>query len=151
MDMLKNSSCPVIFTPHAVEMSRLTGYDKDYIEENRFEVSAEFAEKYGASILLKGHHTLVTAPYGIQYINITGNPGLATGGSGDVLAGILVSLAARGADETSAAAMAAHIHGLAGDIAAEKYGMESVTAERVMECIPKAMCQILQVENRKKI
>ena len=151
MDMLKNSSCPVIFTPHAVEMSRLTGYDKDYIEENRFEVSAEFAEKYGASILLKGHHTLVTAPDGIQYINITGNPGLATGGSGDVLAGILVSLAARGADETCAAAMAAYIHGLAGDIAAVKYSMESVTAQRVMECIPEAMCQILQVENQKKI
>ena len=151
MDMVKNSSCPVIFTPHAVEMSRLTGYDKDYIENNRFEASAEFAEKYGASILLKGHRTLVTAPDGIQYINITGNPGLATGGSGDVLAGILVSFAARGADETAAAAAAAYAHGLAGDKAAEKYGMESVTAQRVMECIPDALCQILQVEKQKNL
>ena len=151
MDMVKNSSCPVIFTPHTVEMSRLTGYDRDYIEQNRFEVSAAFAEKYGASILLKGHRTIVTAPDGIQYINITGNPGLATGGSGDVLAGILTSLAARGADETAAAAAAAYIHGLAGDIAAQKYGEESVTAIRVIKCIPDALCHILQVEKRNKL
>ena len=146
MDILSDCTCPVIFTPHAVEMSRLTGLDRDYIEENRLVASKEFAEEYGVTVILKGHHTIVTASDGEQYINITGNPGLATGGSGDVLAGITASLAARGINEAAAAAMAVYIHGKAGDIAKDKYGMESVTASRVMKSIPDALRQILQVE-----
>ena len=146
MDILSDCTCPVIFTPHAVEMSRLTGLDRDYIEENRLVASKEFAEEYGVTVILKGYHTIVTASDGEQYINITGNPGLATGGSGDVLAGITASLAARGINETAAAAMAVYIHGKAGDIAKDKYGMESVTASLVMESIPDALRQILQVE-----
>lgn len=146
MDILRHSTCPVIFTPHTVEMSRLTGLDKDYIEENRIIVSREFADEYGATVILKGHHTIVTAENGNQYISITGNPGLATGGSGDVLAGILASFVARGIDETMSAAMAVYIHGMAGDIAKEKYGIESVTATEIMRGIPYAMRQILQVE-----
>ncbi len=146
MDILSDCTCPVIFTPHTVEMSRLTGLDRDYIEENRLVASKEFAEEYGVTVILKGHHTIVTASDGEQYINITGNPGLATGGSGDVLAGITASLTARGINETAAAAMAVYIHGKAGDIAKDKYGMESVTASLVMESIPDALRQILQVE-----
>ena len=146
MDILSDCTCPVIFTPHAVEMSRLTGLDRDYIEENRLVASKEFAEEYGVTVILKGYHTIVTASDGEQYINITGNPGLATGGSGDVLAGITASLTARGINETTAAAMAVYIHGKAGDIAKDKYGMESVTASLVMESIPDALRQILQVE-----
>jgi NAD(P)H-hydrate epimerase len=146
MGMLAKSSCSLIFTPHAVEMSRLTGLDKDYIEENRLIVSKEFAEEYGAVVILKGHHTVVTAPDGTQYINTTGNSGLATGGSGDVLAGLIVSLIARGVDEAKAAAMAVYIHGKAGDIAAARLGTDSVTASVVMNAIPKAICQILQVD-----
>lgn len=147
MDILSGCTCPVIFTPHAVEMSRLTGLEKDYIEENRLVVSKEFAEEYGVCVILKGHRTVVTGQDGEQYINITGNPGLATGGSGDVLAGITASMAARGIGETTAAAMAVYIHGLAGDIAKDIRGIESVTASYVMECIPNAIRQILQVEN----
>ena len=78
---------------------------------------------------------------------ITGNSGLATGGSGDVLAGTVASLVSRGINETVASAMAVYIHGLAGDIAKDKYGIESVIASKVMECIPCALRQILQVEN----
>ncbi|MCD8181326.1 MAG: NAD(P)H-hydrate dehydratase [Firmicutes bacterium] len=149
MDILSGCTCPVIFTPHTVEMSRLTGFDKDYIEDNRLVVSKEFAEEYGVTVILKGHHTIVTGQDGEQYINITGNSGLATGGSGDVLAGITASLVSRGIGETAAAAMAVYIHGKAGDIARDKYGIESVTASRVMECIPYALRQILQVEKPK--
>lgn len=143
--IIKDCECPLIFTPHAVEMARLTGLDKDYIEENRLVVSKEFAEEYGATVILKGHHTIVTDAGGEQYINITGNSGLATGGSGDVLAGIAASLAARGVNETAAAAMSVYIHGKAGDIAMEKFGMESVTAVKVMENISDAL-KILLVE-----
>lgn len=146
MNILSECTCPVIFTPHTVEMSRLTGLDKEYIEENRLTVSQEFAEEYGVSVILKGHHTVVTGQDGVQYINTTGNSGLATGGSGDVLAGITASIAARGVRAASAAAMAVYIHGLAGDIARDKYGIDSVTAANVMECISHALRQILQVE-----
>ncbi|MCI8520431.1 MAG: NAD(P)H-hydrate dehydratase, partial [Clostridia bacterium] len=148
MDVLRKCTCPVIFTPHTAEMSRLTGLDADYIEENRLVVSKEFADEYGATVILKGHHTIVTAGDGTQYINITGNSGLATGGSGDVLAGILASFVARGINEPVAAAMAVYIHGTAGDIAKEKYGIESVTATKIMRGIPYALRQILQVEKR---
>ncbi|MCH5210982.1 MAG: NAD(P)H-hydrate dehydratase [Oscillospiraceae bacterium] len=147
--ILSDCTCPVIFTPHTAEMSRLTGLSMDYIEENRLMVSKEFAEEYGVTLILKGHHTIVTGQDGEQYINITGNPGLATGGSGDVLAGITASMVSRGINETKAAAMAVYIHGVAGDIAAAKYGMESVTASKVMENIPDALRQILQVEKQK--
>lgn len=145
-DAIKDCECPLIFTPHTAEMSRLTGLDCDYIDENRLSVSREFAEEYGATVILKGPHTIVTAPDGLQYTNITGNSGLATGGSGDVLAGITASLAARGINETSAAAMSVYIHGTAGDIAKEKFGIESVTATKVMENISEAL-QILLVDN----
>lgn len=146
MEILSKSACNLIFTPHAVEMARLTGLDKDYIEENRLVVSREFAEEYGSTLILKGHHTIVTAPDSRQYINITGNSGLAKGGSGDVLAGLTVSLAARVSDEATAAAMAVYIHGLAADLAMEKYGADSVAAAKIIEFIPKAICRILQVE-----
>ena len=139
MKALSSCTCPVIFTPHTVEMSRLTGLDREYIEDNRLVTAKEFAEENGVTLILKGHHTIVTGQDGEQYINITGNSGLATGGSGDVLAGTVASLVSRG--------IAVYIHGLAGDIAKDKYGIESVTASKVMECIPCALRQILQVEN----
>ena len=148
MSIIASSSCPLIFTPHTVEMSRLTGLTCEYIEANRLLVSKEFAEEYGACVLLKGSHTVVTGADGSQYINITGNPGLATGGSGDVLAGLLASIAARGINETAAAAAAAYIHGMAGDFAAEKFGIESVCASNVMKNIPFVLKKILQVENK---
>ncbi|MGN0163136.1 MAG: NAD(P)H-hydrate dehydratase, partial [Candidatus Ornithomonoglobus sp.] len=97
-------------------------------------------------LLLKGHHTVVTDQSLTQYINITGNPGLASGGSGDVLAGIIAALAARGVDCAAAAAAAAYIHGLAGDIAAGKYGQESMSAKNVLECLPEAFCKILKLD-----
>lgn len=145
-ELLSECACDLIFTPHAMEMSRLTGLDISYIEENRIQVSREFCEENGAVLLLKGPHTVVTAPSLTQYINITGNPGLASGGSGDVLAGIIAALTARGIDCESAAAAAAYIHGTAGDIAKERYGIESMSAENVLECLPNAFCRILQLD-----
>ena len=144
--LLCECNCDLIFTPHSMEMSRLTGLDVSYIEENRINVSREFSEEVGAVLLLKGHHSIVTAPSLEQYINNTGNPGLASGGSGDVLAGIIASLVARGLECADAAAAGAYIHGLAGDIAKEKYGEEFMTAENVIECLSEAYFRILQVD-----
>ncbi|MBQ3124764.1 MAG: NAD(P)H-hydrate dehydratase [Clostridia bacterium] len=145
-DMLKDASCDLVFTPHAMEMARLTGLDISYIEENRIDISREYSEETGVVLLLKGHHSIVTAPSLLQYINNTGNPGMASGGSGDVLAGIVSALVARGIRIDYAAAAAAYIHGLAGDIAKEYYGEESLSAENILECIPEAYCRILQVD-----
>lgn len=145
-EVLKECTCDLIFTPHAMEMSRLSGLDIGYIEENRIRVSREFSEEAGAVLLLKGHHTVVTAPSLEQYINSTGNPGMASGGSGDVLSGIVAALTARGIDTTLASACGAYIHGLAGDIAKDCYGVESMSANNILECLPDAFCRILQVD-----
>lgn len=145
-DILRDCTCDLIFTPHAMEMSRLTGLDISYIEENRIQVSKEFSEETGAVLLLKGHHSIVTAPSLTQYINSTGNSGMASGGSGDVLAGIIASFVARGVDTAIASAMGAYIHGMAGDIAKEYYGEESLSANNILECLPEAFCRILQVD-----
>lgn len=146
MSILAECACELIFTPHTMEFSRLTGLNVSYIEDNRLEVSREFSEEYGAVLLLKGHHTIVTDPSLTQYINNTGNPGLASGGSGDVLAGITASLAARGIQTAEAAAAAAYIHGMAGDIAAQSYSHEAMSALDVINCLPQTFCRILQLD-----
>lgn len=132
MSILEKCTCDLIFTPHEMEMSRLTGTELEQIRKNRINVSRRFAEKYGVTLILKGHHTIVAAPDGLQYINNTGNSGLAKGGSGDVLAGIAVSFAARGVDTVHSAAMAAYLHGRAADRVMEKCGIESVTGSSVI-------------------
>ena len=139
MDMLKSCTCPLIFTPHEMELSRLTGLSVGEIRADRLGVSKEFSEKYGVTLILKGHHTIVTAPDGLQYINNTGNAGLAKGGSGDVLAGITAAFAARGIEETAAAAMAVYLHGRSGDIVMKKRGIESVTASAVAGALGEAL------------
>ena len=146
MSLLKNKKCNVILTPHSVEFSRLSGLSLKEIESNRLEVSRNFAKEFDVTLILKGSRSIVTGSGETQYINITGNPGLATAGSGDVLAGITASFAARGIDPLKACAMAVFLHGICGDIASKKYGMESLVATDVMQSIPDAYNHILQVE-----
>ena len=137
MDMLEECTCPLILTPHEMEFSRLTGLSISEIQADRLGVSKRFSEKYGVTLILKGHHTIVTSPDGMQYINNTGNAGLAKGGSGDVLAGITAALAAREIDETDAAALAVYIHGKSADAVMEQHGTEAVTATAVIASIGK--------------
>ena len=146
ISLLKNKKCQVILTPHSMEFSRISGYNLEEIENNRIEVSKKFAEEFELTLILKGSHTIVTGSDGKQYINITGNPGLATAGSGDVLAGITASFVSRGIEPHKASAMAVFLHGICGDIASEKYGMESVIATNIMQSIPEAYNHILLVE-----
>ncbi len=146
ISLLKECTCELIFTPHAMEMSRLLGIDVNEIESDRINISRDFSDETGAVLLLKGHHTIVTSPSLKQYINNTGNAGMASAGSGDVLAGIISALIAKGVECAHAAAAGAYIHGLAGDIAAAKYGMESMSATNIIECISEAYCRILQVD-----
>lgn len=144
LSLIEKCKCSLILTPHEMEMSRLKKCDLSYVVKNRFEASKEFAEEYGVTLILKGSNTIVTSSDGTQYINIKGNSGMATGGSGDALAGICVSLAARCMEETKAAAEAVYIHSEAGDMARDKYGADSVTAQRIEEFIPKAIKELLR-------
>lgn len=146
IDIIKNCNCDLIFTPHTMELSRLTRLSVNYIEGDRVGVSRRFSDDTGAVLLLKGHHTVVTSPSLTQYINITGNPGMATAGSGDVLAGIIAAFAAKGTEPTISAAAGAYIHGFAGDIAQERLGMEAMSATDIVDNISHAYFRILQVD-----
>lgn len=111
---------PLILTPHPGEMARLLGVSTATVQADRREVACRLAQEAQAVVVLKGHHTLVASPDGAVMENHTGNSGMATGGSGDVLAGIIGSLVAQGVPPYEAAVCGVYLHGAAGDLAAAK-------------------------------
>ena len=117
IDVLRGAACPVVLTPHEGEFLRLGGS----LEHGRVDGAVKLYRQTGATVLLKGHRTLICGDDGL-YLNRCGNPGMATGGSGDVLAGIVVSLLGQGLNPTQAAAAAAWLHGTAGDLCALEIG-----------------------------
>lgn len=124
-----------VATPHPGEAARLLGVDKDAINENRPAALAALKAKLGCTICLKGYGTLVTP----ECVNPNGNPGMATGGSGDVLTGVIASLMAQGMKTEAAARAGVYIHGLAGDMAAQKYGEHGLTAGDIAEHVAYAI------------
>ncbi len=120
------ASAPAVLTPHPGEMARLLGIATGEVQQRREEIARRFADAYGVTLALKGHHTLVAAPEGPLLRNPTGNPGMATGGSGDVLAGMIGSLAAQGLTPFEAAACGVWLHGAAGDAAAARLSQHSM-------------------------
>ncbi len=125
INILSESKADIILTPHPKEMSRLCEAGTEGIQKNRIETAMKFAEKYGVTLVLKGAGT-VTADSQRCMVNINGNPGMSRGGSGDVLAGIIASLSAQGYSAFDACTYGVYIHGLAGDITAEKMGYEAM-------------------------
>ena len=125
-----------ILTPHPKELERLVGKCQNSYE--RLTKARELARSTGVHILLKGAYSVVIAPSGKCWFNPTGNPGMATGGSGDVLTGVVLALLAQGYDAETAARMAAYVHGLAGDIACKKHGIMGMTAGDIVTCLPPA-------------
>jgi NAD(P)H-hydrate epimerase len=115
-----------IFTPHPKEFERLAGKSSNDFERNLLQ--RNFSIKYQACVVLKGAHTAVTTPSGECFFNSTGNPGMATGGSGDVLTGIIAGILAQGYSGVEASIMGVYLHGLAGDIAAASSGYEALIA-----------------------
>ncbi|OQX78512.1 MAG: bifunctional ADP-dependent NAD(P)H-hydrate dehydratase/NAD(P)H-hydrate epimerase [Bacteroidetes bacterium 4484_249] len=130
-----------IFTPHPKEFERLAGQSKDNFDRNRMQ--REFSIKYSVYVVLKGAHTAITCPDGTCYFNSTGNPGMATGGSGDVLTGILLGLKAQGYTSKETCILGVYIHGQAGDIAAEKWGYEALTAGNITHNLGKAFQKVI--------
>ena len=133
----------VVLTPHPKEMSRLTGLSTQEIQKNRISTAIEFAQKKSVILLLKGAPSLIATPDGNVYINPTGNPGMATGGSGDVLTGIIAGLAAQNISPKNASIAGAYIHGYSGDIFSEVESQTSLIAGDLLRNLPNAFKQIL--------
>lgn len=122
IDILKKTKAPIILTPHPAEMARLCGKTTAEVEKNRVKTASDFAKAYNCTVVLKGARTIIADKNGYVFFNLNGNSGMATGGSGDVLSGIIVSLLAQGLDPLSAAKAGVFLHGEAGDKAASKLG-----------------------------
>lgn len=130
-------TAPLVLTPHPGEFARLLGVTVAEVQADRQRLAAEFARQWNAVVLLKGHQTVVTDGRRV-YVNRTGNPGMATGGCGDVLTGLIAALIGQGLDGFGAAALGAHVHGRAGDLAAASYGQVSLTAADLLDYLPAA-------------
>ncbi len=135
----KRKSKKVILTPHIGEFARLAKLSPPEIELNKLNIARSFSKEYKLTLVLKGAPTLTVSSDGYSFINSTGNPGMATAGSGDVLAGIVGGLWAQGMDEVEAAYSGVFVHGLAGDFAKQKFGERSVLALDIQKNIPIAL------------
>ena len=142
INILNKLKCPMVITPHPGEMSRLTGLTVSELEKKRIETASTFSKKWNIIVVLKGSATVIACPEGDAYINTTGNPGMATAGSGDVLAGIIASLMGQGLNEKNAAVLGVFIHGLAGDKAQKTKGMHGLVASDIINEIPQALDEL---------
>ncbi len=142
-DMLNRASGPLILTPHPGEMARLLGTTAADIQRDRSGAASRLACARNACVVLKGAGTIVAAPDGRLAVNSTGNPGMATAGTGDVLTGILVGLLAQGLSTWEAACAGVYLHGLAGDLAASEQGEAGLIAGDVIRAIPRAIQQVV--------
>jgi hydroxyethylthiazole kinase-like uncharacterized protein yjeF len=133
-----------ILTPHPKEMSQISGWSVKEIQENRIESAARFARENGLILVLKGARSLSAFPDGSVCVNPTGNPGMATAGSGDVLTGIIAGLIGQGLKPRSAVIAGVYLHGLAGDIYATEKGTEiSLIAGDLLDNLPESLKRVL--------
>lgn len=134
---VQRGAAPVILTPHPGEFAALLGRDSAEVQAQREKLATEFAFERGVILVLKGADTLVTDGLRL-YVNRTGNPGMATGGSGDVLTGTIAAIAAQGLAPFNAAVLGVHAHGLAGDLARDEFGEVSLIATDLIAALPHA-------------
>jgi len=145
----------LVLTPHPGEMSRLSGLSIGDIERDRVGVARQFAKSHRCILVLKGHRTVVALHDGTVWVNTTGNPGMGTGGSGDVLTGLVAGMMAqahsmKNDDRWSRAVLAAvYLHGLAGDVAREKVGEHSLIAGDITANLPEAFKRAKQQAGQK--
>ena len=144
--ILEGRSVPAILTPHPGEMARLAGTDARAVQQDRPGVAQRFASTYNSVVVLKGYETVVAAPDGQCAVNSTGNAGLAKGGAGDVLTGLIGGLLAQGMTPFGAARLGVFVHGLAGDEAADQHGQRGMTARDLAAALPQAWKSLEQKE-----
>jgi len=147
LDLLKTAPAPRCLTPHPGEMARLVGGTVAGVQADRIETVRNFCQRYRTFVVLKGARSIIGEPGGKIYINPTGNPGMATGGSGDILSGMVGAFLARGMDSLAALEAGVFLHGLAGNLARDEKGEEGVIAGDILEAIPRA---ILKVQSGRK-
>jgi hydroxyethylthiazole kinase-like uncharacterized protein yjeF len=139
----------LVITPHPGEMARLLGSTVAAVQRDRINVARKFARDHRVILVLKGHRTLIADPDGEIWVNITGNPGMATGGTGDILTGMVAGLAAQNSKRVLEAVIAAvHLHGLAGDVAAEQMGEHSLVATDLLRALPEAFRRVRQAAQK---
>lgn len=136
IDILKESKCKILLTPHFKEMSRLSGLNIEEIKKDKIRCASEFARNHGVLVVLKGPKTVICDENENIFVNNTGNVGMAKGGSGDVLAGIIGSLAAQGITPLDAGICGVFIHGLAGDFCKKNYSSVSMTPTDIIRKLP---------------
>ncbi|MGO9573183.1 MAG: NAD(P)H-hydrate dehydratase [Terriglobales bacterium] len=152
-DKLNGCGRILVITPHPGEMARLTGLTIAEIQANRLEVARNFAREHELIVVLKGHRTLIAgpttaAPDGTVWVNPTGNPGMATGGTGDILTGMVAGLIAQHPQHALAAtALAVYLHGLAGDLASESVGESSLVATDLVRFLPQAFAEMRNLKS----
>lgn len=144
--LLVNRELPGVITPHPGEFSVLTGMTKDEILSDRIKAASDLSVKLNAAVVLKGAQTVVAEPGGEGRINLTGNPGMATAGSGDVLTGIIAGLLAQGYAPFDAASLGVFLHGFAGDLACAEMGEMSLIASDLIDYIPKAFAWLKELD-----
>ena len=142
--LLKACSGRAVLTPHPGEFGRVFGSVPSSSAKERLKMAAEAARKYGVIILLKGNRTVVASPDGRTFVNMTGNPGMATGGTGDILTGMIAALAGQRLSLYDAARFAVYFHGLAGDLALLKKGEAGLIATDLLDFLPSAFLRILK-------
>ncbi len=136
--VLKSIKSPIIITPHPGEMSRLSGLEINTIQRNRQRVAKDLARQCNLIVVLKGSNTVVSDGKANNFVNKSGNPGMATGGTGDILTGMIASFLAQGVPAFNAAKLAVYIHGKAGDLAAREKGEIGLIAGDILEKVPEA-------------
>jgi len=142
--LLENGDTNRILTPHFGELSRVIGVPIETIASQRIEIAREWAHRFGSILVIKGAPTVIGYPDGDVIINISGNAGMATAGSGDVLTGAIAGLLAQGANAQDAAVCGVYLHGMAGDIAREQYGERSLIAGDLLGTIGEAFCRLVE-------
>ena len=152
VEKLDGHSRPLVLTPHPGEMARLMGISTREVQSNRVAMARKLAGERSAIVVLKGHRTVIAAPQGRTLVNATGNPGMASGGTGDVLTGIISAMMAQNPENIFlAVAAAVYLHGLAGDVAAEKMGEQALLATDLLAALPEAFRRTRNLAGQKTV
>ncbi len=147
---LASCQAPAAITPHLKELSRLTGHNIQCLKKNLVQVCEDFSQQNGVICIAKDARTIVVDGSESIYVNMSGNNGMSTGGSGDVLTGIIAGLCAQGMSLERASRLGVYLHGLAGDLAAERMGVHAMTASDILKAVPELLKNIEEQQKKKK-
>jgi NAD(P)H-hydrate epimerase len=151
-EKLNGKVAALVITPHPGEMGRLLGISAAEVQRDRLNIARTFAREHEAVVVLKGHRTLIAQPNGEVWVNTTGNPGMATGGTGDILTGMISGMIAQNpGSPIQAVITAVYLHGLAGDVAREMMGEQSLVATDLVTALPEAFRRLRREADRCRV